>query len=98
MSSHWNYRILAKNFHGEIQYALYEVHYEDDTPMICTENPVYPVSFSGEFKDPIESINWQLDAMKKASEKPILDYDNFPKVYQKYYRKKKLEEIEKQLK
>ena len=95
MSSHWNYRILAKRLNGEIQYGMYEVHYENDIPIACTENNIAPLSFSSDIEDPVESIKWQLDAMKLACEKPVLDYDNFPNVYQPYYRKKKLEAIEK---
>ena len=96
MSSHWNYRVLARKINGEIQYGFYEVHYKNDVPIGCTLNPVYPTGFD-DTEDPIVSINWQLDAMKLATEKLILDYDNFPKVYAKYYRKKKLEAIEKSL-
>ncbi len=92
MSSHWNYRILAKKVHNEVQYGIYEVHYKDDLPIASTQEPVYPMAFSGE-SDPIESLTWQFDAMKKSCEKPILDYDNFPNIYHKYYRKKKLEII-----
>ena len=36
-----------------------------------------------------------LDALKVASDKPILDYDNFPKEYVVYSRKMKLKMIEK---
>ncbi len=36
--------------------------------------------------------------MKLATDKPVLDYDNFPKVYLKYIRKKKLLAIEKYIK
>lgn len=97
MNSYWNYRILARNINGEIQYGFYEVHYENDLPVACTQNPVYPTGFD-DVEDPIVSINWQLDAMKKATEKLILDYDNFPKVYSKYYRKKKLIAINESIK
>ena len=92
--SHWNYRILAKKG-NEIIYGIYEVHYDDnDIPVGFTENPVYPITFGGE-GDPVESLKWQFDAMKTALDKPILDYDNFPNVYQKYYRKMKLRAIKK---
>ena len=30
MSSHWNYRILARRVNNEIEYEFYEVHYEND--------------------------------------------------------------------
>lgn len=98
--SHWNYRILATHIQDsgelgkhDVRFAIHEVHYDDDIPVGFTENPVYPITFDGE-GDPIESLKWQFDAMKTALDKPILDYDNFPNVYQKYYRKTKLNKID----
>jgi hypothetical protein len=98
MSSHWNYRILAKRTPGEIQYGLYEVHYENDIPIACTENNIAPVTFSSDIEDPIESLIWKIDAMKLACSKKILDYDKFPQEYLPYYRKKKLLAIEELIK
>ena len=95
MSSHWNYRILARRLNGEIQYGMYEVHYENDIPIACTENNIAPLSFSSDIEDQIDSLSWVLDAMKLACAKKILDYDRFPQEYLPYYRKKKLEAIEK---
>lgn len=94
MSSHWNYRIIAKKISGEIQYGFHEVHYENDIPIGYTENPVSSLSFSTDMEDPVESLKWQLDAMKVACDKPVLDDENFPNEYLKYSRKKKLEMIE----
>lgn len=99
--SHWNYRIVATYIQDsgelgrhDVRFAIHEVHYDDNgIPVGFTENPIDPISFTSELSDPIESVNWQLDAMKLALEKPILDYDNFPNIYQKYYRKKKLDAI-----
>jgi len=93
MSSHWNYRILARKIKDEIQYGFYEVHYEGDVPVAYTENLIYPVGFNSD-DEPVDSIIWQLDNMKIACNKPILDYDNFPNEYVKYSRKKKLKLIE----
>lgn len=97
MSSYWNYRIMAKKIKDEVQFSFYEVHYENDKPVACTENPVYPMGFYDniDVEDPLESIIWQLDAMKMAISKPILDYDNFPKEFYGYSRIKKLEAISK---
>jgi hypothetical protein len=92
--AHWNYRILAKKVGVEVEFALYEVHYdENNKPVAYTENSVSAVGFKSE-GDPVESIKWQLDAMKIASEKPVLDYDHFPNEYIKYSREKKLKVIE----
>jgi hypothetical protein len=94
--SHWNYRILARKIETETQFGLYEVHYDDnDEPVGFTENSMIPLGFNDGIEDPVESIKWQLDAMKIATEKPILDYDHFPLEYLKYSRQKKLKEIEK---
>jgi hypothetical protein len=92
MTSHWNYRILARNINNEIQYAIYEVHYENDIPKACTQNPVYPLGFASE--EPVDSIKWQLDAMRSALDKPVLDYDNFPIEYIDNIRLKKLLQID----
>lgn len=90
MSSHWNYRILARRVSGDVQYGMYEVHYENDIPIACTENIITPSSFNSDIEDPVESLIWQLDAMKLAYAKSILDYDRFPQEYLPYKRKKKL--------
>jgi hypothetical protein len=93
---HWNYRVLARKISfetsTEIQYGMYEVHYKNDIPIACTEFPVYPLSFNSD-EDPIESLKWQLDAMKLALEKPILNYDDFPNEYLTYSRRMKLKMI-----
>lgn len=94
MSTHWNYRIMVRKINEQdIEYAIYEVHYEDDVPVSYTINSMKPHLYHDESSDPVESLKWQLEAMLKASEKPVLDYDNFPNVYEKYYRKMKLKEI-----
>ena len=100
--SHWNYRIIATFIQDsgelgnhDVRFAIHEVHYDDnDVPVGFTENPIDPVAFLSELTDPLESIKWQLDAMKLALGKPILDYDKFPEVYQRYYRKTKLDKID----
>ena len=97
MMSHWNFRIVARKVSDEVQYGINEVHYEDNIPVACTENPVCPIGFDDD-NDPVESLKWQLDAMMLATEKPVLDYDNFPVEYLKYSRKKKLKAIEGYLK
>lgn len=95
MSSHWNYRILARRTAAEIEYNFYEVHYENDVPIACTMNSVGPHASSEDIEDQVDSIKWQLNAMLLACDKPILDYDKFPQEYLPYLRKKKLLAIEK---
>lgn len=92
--SYWNYRILAKEIDNDISFSIHEVHYDDNgIPVGFTENPTDVLTYSS-YGDPVESIKWILDAMRLASEKPILDYDKFPSVYQKYYRKIKINKID----
>jgi len=98
MSSHWNYRIIAKKLSVEVQYGIHEVHYENNIPIGYTENPITSLSFSSDIEDPVESLKWQLDAMRLACDKPILDDANFPNEYLTYLRKKKLNQIEEYLK
>lgn len=95
--SHWNYRVLARKVGNEVEFGFHEVHYENDIPIACTENHVYPSAYDENIEDPIDSIKWQLNAMKLALDKPVIDYDNFPNEYVKHLRKKKLKEIEKYL-
>ena len=109
MSKHWNYRVLAKKVAGsvsdietgelnDVQFAIYEVHYTNDIPHSCTVNEMKPISFESDIEDPIESLKWQLDAMRLACEKPVLDYEDFPNEYVKHLRKKKLYQIAKLIK
>jgi len=96
---HWNYRVLAKrnvvNGITVVEFAIYEVQYENDVPISHYEHTTTPVYFSDESSEPIYSLKWQLDAMKLACDKPVLDYDNFPNEYLPYSRKKKLDKIDK---
>lgn len=95
MERTWNFRILARKVEKSVEYAVYEVHYENDVPIACTENSVkVDAHDEGDgIEDPIESIQWQLKQITLATNKPVLDYDNFPKEYIKYTRRKKLQSI-----
>ena len=101
--SHWNYRILAKTIKDVktnkeyVEYSIYEVYYENDIPISFSTNSMTPTTWDL-VEDPIKSLKWQLNAMKNATKKPILDYNNFPKIYQKYYRYKKLKSVSKIIK
>lgn len=97
MTRTWNFRILAKkDLSGNVCFEVYEVHYENDKPLACTENSIKIFAEDDGTEDPIESIQWQLDAIKKATEKPVLNYDDFPKEYIKYTRRKKLQKLNEQ--
>lgn len=86
--THWNYRLLARTVSNEIEFGIYEVYYENDEPVSCSTNPIYPSTY-GSDENFLDSIKWELNAMKLAVEKPILDYDDFPKKYD--IRRKKLQ-------
>jgi hypothetical protein len=59
--------------------AIHEVHYdEDDKPMMMTEQPVNILSSGG--NEPLVEIKWMLQEMLKATEKPILDFDNLEEI------------------
>ncbi len=75
----WNYRVMAKEYEGEIYFDIHEVYYDKKgKPDGCTANPV---SVGGYNK---KGIKWTLKMMKKATKKPILWYgDKFPKKYKK---------------
>ena len=85
--SYWNYRILARKTGAYVEFAIYEVHYNDEGILEgFTENSMKPSGYdSPDEEDPIKSIQWQLDAMKLACDKPVLDYDNFPNEYKKEF-------------
>ncbi len=70
----WNYRVLAKKQSDDsIFLDIYEVYYDEDgNPEYCTENPI---TVGG---DDLEDIQWQLDKMRDALSKPVLNYDDFP--------------------
>ena len=82
----WNYRVLAfmqKN--DTIFFELHTVYYEEpDGKADGYGAPV--VGLTGTTK---KSLRWELNAMKKALEKPILwgDESKFPKEYKKLKKK-----------
>lgn len=59
----WNYRIVAVEHFGEIEYGIYEVYYDDAGPVARTESPV---AFAGStFKELIASYDIALEAFSK---------------------------------
>lgn len=70
---HWNYR-LVKTIDAEGEFlAMHEVHYNaDGKPIACTQNPC-AIDFA---KTP-EDIKWTLKMMMKATEKPVLNMEDF---------------------
>jgi len=64
---YWNYRLVDRD--GYI--AIYEVHYEDNKPILITQDPV---GFGG---DSIEDVKWSWRMAKEAFRKPVLKYEDF---------------------
>lgn len=75
MASTWNYRIIARDYKGDVDYGVYEVFYSNGEPDGHIENPIQPTFES------IEGLNWFREKLKEALEKPVLSYANFPKEY-----------------
>jgi hypothetical protein len=69
----WNYRIIRHNKDTKNQYfAIHEVFYnKKDKPILCSKEPIVLLS------EEIKGIKWDLNAMKRALKKPILDYERF---------------------
>ena len=67
----WNYRIIAINYGEEVEYGIYEVYYEGDTPVARTENPV-PIA-----GNTTEELAFSLEYMKQALDKDVLTDEVF---------------------
>ena len=77
--NYWDYRVMYRRSGGGILlgsdfdcFELHEVYYENHKPVSCTENPIPVLCFAD------ESLKDTFDLMRKALDKPVLDYDNFP--------------------
>jgi hypothetical protein len=69
--SYWNYRVVQRKFEDGVEHAIYEVYYDDnDVPKHVTESPISLSSIDG-----VDGLNWTMDKIRLAFEKPVLDYD-----------------------
>ncbi len=70
----WNYRVIKFCRLGlEEYFEIHEVHYDkDDKPTSYTESASDIVSES------LEGIQWHLDRMREALDKPVLTPEDFP--------------------
>lgn len=79
----WNIRVLVTEEEviggdNELDFALHEVHYTDGRPLGSTKNPI---RVSGES---LEALQWYVDKMQEALNKPILWGDKrFPQEFKK---------------
>ena len=65
---YWQYRVTSTD--GVFQ--IREVYFDDDgTPQLMSEHPDYPQG------DTVEELKEDIQAMLKALELPVLDYDEF---------------------
>ena len=75
MTEHtWNNRILKRTIDGVDYYGIYEVHYEDDKPTMCTLNPKLGLYESvDEIIEDLKIIQKDVDRSKDD----VLEYDSF---------------------
>lgn len=68
----WNYRLVRRQTEFGEKVAIHEVYYNsDDEPRSCTVDPV-PVA-----GEDIEVLEKDVEKMKQAFDKPVLDYEDF---------------------
>ena len=69
----WNHRVICHNENPkEPWYAIHEVFYDDDgNPESCTKEPIQII------QEDVGAIKWEVDKIRKALEKPVLDYEMF---------------------
>jgi len=69
----WNYRVLAHKNGESFYFKIHEVYYDKNSlPNAMTERAI---SVGGET---LHDVLWVLSEMKKALEKPVLSFDDFP--------------------
>lgn len=75
----WDYRLMAKEYRGEIYFDVHSVYYKDGSPVACSLDPA-PVGGSS-----IDEAMKDLTLMQECFKKPVIWYgDKFPQEYEKY--------------
>lgn len=75
----WDYRLMAKEYKGEIFFDIHSVYYQNNLPIACSLHPA-PVGGSS-----VDEVIEDLALMKECFKKPIIWYGNkFPKEYDNY--------------
>ena len=69
--SHWNYRVVQTDHHGEQMWGIYEVHYTDNKPVARTVEPAGFISEEG-----TSSLAEQLHRALRAIDEPVLTDDD----------------------
>jgi hypothetical protein len=77
--NYWDYRLMAKEYKGEIYFDIHSVYYQNDLPIACS---LHPASVGGSSVD--EAMK-DLTLMQECFRKPVIWYgDRFPEEYKKY--------------
>ena len=72
ISGGWNYRLIRRQTEFGEEIAIHEVYYDEDgEPRSCSKEPV-PVA-----GEDIEVFEKDVDLMKQAFSKDVLDYESF---------------------
>lgn len=75
----WDYRLMAKEYKGEIYFDIHSVYYHDGLPVACSLNPA-PVGGSS-----VDEAMKDLTLMQECFKKPIIWYgEKFPEEYDNY--------------
>lgn len=72
--SHWNYRVVHRILGEQHEFAIHEVHYDDEPGEIKLWSGE-PVAASGES---VDELLVDLRRMEAAAELPVLEYGNLP--------------------
>ena len=70
----WDYRVMKRTFKKEIQFAIYEVYYnENDKVELFSEEPMYI------YGETLKELKRDLKYYKDAFKKPVLNYNKLEK-------------------
>lgn len=73
----WNHRIIKHVTSDSEWFAVHEVYYDDDgTPNSCTSEPIKII------QEDLKDIEWEIDKIKEALQKPVLHYSYFEELEQ----------------
>jgi hypothetical protein len=64
----WNYRVVRKVYEKETMLGIHEVYYENEIPIMVTEEAI------GAVGDTLEELADELGHMVMAFGKPVLEY------------------------
>lgn len=70
----WNYRVIRHEGDFNTWLAIHEVFYDGDEPTSCTEKPI---DVRCREDEGVEALGAQLDMMRAALAKPVLDESKF---------------------